>query len=263
MIQPIKDLLIKNSSTKSSIIYFVPHFILHYLPLHVLEIEDGKPIIEEYKIAYLPSSSLLQFYDFNNKMKSMKKLKTCTSFGIALEEKEKIFLDEADDIAKLFYTSPYLKVTKQDVLNHFPLKNDITHFSCHGQFSFDDPLLSCIQLQDKKLITARELFDKDLKIKSNLVTLSACETGVSMPEKGDELIGLPRTLLQAGAESVVVSLWSVSSISTKELMIAFYEKLKNGYDKASALQAAQLIIKKKCKNNIYLWAPFVLVGDWR
>ncbi len=81
---------------------------------------------------------------------------------------------------------------------------------------------------------------------------------------GDELIGLTRAFLYAGAPSVVVSLWSVNARSTHELMLEFYRHLKKGADKATALQKAQkVIMEKKEYTHPYYWAPFVLVGGWQ
>ena len=92
----------------------------------------------------------------------------------------------------------------------------------------------------------------------------ACETGLNKRRPGDELIGLTRSLIYAGAPSVVVSLWSVNALSTKELMFEFYRLLKSGIDKATALQEAQKkIMEREEWSHPYYWAPFILVGDWQ
>ncbi len=79
---------------------------------------------------------------------------------------------------------------------------------------------------------------------------------------GDELIGLTRALIYAGAASVIVSLWSVDAASTQRLMVEFYKQLKAGKDKATALQQAQIKIMEKEEYSLpYYWAPFILVGD--
>jgi CHAT domain-containing protein len=122
-------------------------------------------------------------------------------------------------------------------------------------------LSSGVELYDDEVLTARKIFV--LKLNTELVTLSACETGINEGNPGDELIGLTRAFLYAGTPSVIVSLWSVNAISTQELMIEFYKNLKNGEDKATALQQAQIkIMEKEGYSNPYYWAPFVLVGDW-
>jgi CHAT domain-containing protein len=111
------------------------------------------------------------------------------------------------------------------------------------------------------MLTAREIFD--LKLNAELVTLSACETGINETKQGDELIGFTRALTYAGASSVIVSLWSVYDPSTRELMAEFYKLLKHEKDKATALQQAQIKIMQKDEySHPYYWAPFILVGDW-
>ena len=112
-------------------------------------------------------------------------------------------------------------------------------------------------MYDGEILTAREVFN--LKLNAELVTLGACQTGINERSRGDELIGLTRAFLYAGAPSVVVSLWSVDAQSTQELMVDFYTRLKNGADKATALQEAQKKIMEDYPHPYY-WAPFILIG---
>lgn len=98
-----------------------------------------------------------------------------------------------------------------------------------------------------------------LKLPLELVTLSGCATGLNVVSPGDELIGLVRGLLQAGAQSLVLSLWDVHDESTKQFMIGFYRQLQNGASKAAALQAAMLELRKDWPHPYY-WAPFLLIG---
>jgi CHAT domain-containing protein len=93
-----------------------------------------------------------------------------------------------------------------------------------------------------------------------MVTLSACHTGVNKVFPGDELHGLVRGFLYAGAPSVVASLWAVSDLSTAELMREMYSQLRAGETKRAALRRAQLAIKD-AYGHPYYWAPFVLMGN--
>jgi CHAT domain-containing protein len=82
--------------------------------------------------------------------------------------------------------------------------------------------------------------------------------------QGDDLVGLSRAFIHAGAPSVVASLWRVSDESTVELMRVFYRNLKNNMSKSEALQKAQLdLMKSGISSHPYFWAPFILLGDWR
>jgi len=98
-----------------------------------------------------------------------------------------------------------------------------------------------------------------LKLPAELVTLSGCATGLNVVRPGDEVVGLVRGLLEAGAQSLVLSLWDVHDRSTKEFMIAFYTQLQQGHSKAGALQRAMIDLRKQYPHPYY-WAPFTLIG---
>ena len=242
LIEPISEYL-----TEGDLIYFVPYGSLHYLPLHALEL-NGELLIKKHPVAYAPSASLIKFCQ----NKGSGRLQSCASFGVVFEE-------EAEDVAELFNTEAYDRATKDKVRENCTDK-DVIHFSCHGYFDNADSLSSGVKLYDD-VLTAREIFD--MRLDTELVTLSACQTGLNERSPGDELVGLTRAFLYAGAPSVIVSLWSVDARSTQELMLEFYKLLKNGADKATALQEAQKRIMEKGEySHPYYWAPFVLVGDW-
>ncbi len=244
LVKPISEYL-----DKSDLIYFIPYGALHYIPIHALKL-GGEPLIKSYPICYSPAVSIIQFC----KNKGSGKLEDCASFGI-------VFEDEAEEVAKLFNTNPYPGKTanKKNVIEC--ANKDIIHLSCHGYFDNLDPLSSGVLLHNGEVLTAREIFN--MKINAELVTLSACQTGLNKRKPGDELIGLTRAFLYAGTPSVVVSLWSVDAQSTQELMLEFYKLLKKGRDKATALQEAQKkIMQKEEYSHPYYWAPFILIGDW-
>jgi CHAT domain-containing protein len=109
----------------------------------------------------------------------------------------------------------------------------------------------------------------NLCFNADLVTLSACETGLGKLSRGEGLIGLTRAFMYAGTPSVLVSLWSVDE-STAALMKIFYQNLKEGMSKAEALRQAKLkLLHTRVKTrdgemsfaHPFLWAPFVLVGE--
>jgi CHAT domain-containing protein len=123
--------------------------------------------------------------------------------------------------------------------------------------------------QEDGLLTAEEITWLDLSGVS-LVVLSACETGLGSPRGGEGMIGLRRSLRQAGVNTVISSLWNVRDVSTSELMRNFYQRLwLKGESKLDALRNAQLDMLKqnriKYKGNGLpaTWGAFVLDGDWR
>ncbi len=100
---------------------------------------------------------------------------------------------------------------------------------------------------------------------TELVLLSACETGRGKVQNGEGVFGLRRALQEAGAESVLMSLWSVPDRETQELMTLFYQNWLSGMEKPEALRRAQLAerdqVKKRYGKDLpYYWGAFVLVG---
>jgi CHAT domain-containing protein len=133
------------------------------------------------------------------------------------------------------------------------------HLASHGNFRLDNALFSSVQLSDGWL-TVRDVYQLDLS-NCELVTLSACETGVNALAPGDEWIGLARGFFTAGAPSLLVSQWVVDDSATADLMLDFYSHLQSGASPATALRSAQCRLLKE-KPHPYFWAPFVVLGRW-
>jgi CHAT domain-containing protein len=99
---------------------------------------------------------------------------------------------------------------------------------------------------------------------TRLVVLSACETGVGEIRTGDGVYGLRRAFVMAGAETEIMSLWKVDDAATRDLMVAFYQALRAGQGRASALRSAQhLIMENPARRHPYFWASFIASGDFR
>lgn len=99
------------------------------------------------------------------------------------------------------------------------------HFACHGWFNHDKPLSSALEIGRGELLTAAEIM-RHWDLQAELVTLSACQTGVSRVLRGDEPFGLVRAFLHAGARAVLVSQWPVEDLPTYLLMLHFYWSLQ-------------------------------------
>lgn len=134
---------------------------------------------------------------------------------------------------------------------------DLIHMACHGQFRGDNPMFSSLHLADG-WVTARDISSYNLR--ASVVTLSACETGLSKIYAGDETLGLVRGFLAAGAASLIVSLWTVNDFATAPLMCDLYGELQRGAAPAASLQKAQISFIKRGEHP-YLWAPFVAIGS--
>ena len=116
---------------------------------------------------------------------------------------------------------------------------------------------------DDGVMTALEAAGLDL-FGTQLVVLSACDTGVEEIDNGEGVYGLRRALVMAGSATQVISLWSVDDRATRELMVAFYTHLVHGAGRADALRDAQLaMIASRDHHHPVYWAAFIPSGDWR
>jgi len=157
------------------------------------------------------------------------------------------------------------RVKQQGLLSHYRF----IHFATHGLVNERKPELSALLFSRKEksnedgYLRSAEIFNLDLS--SQLVVLSACQTGMGRLIRGEGLIGLTRAFMYAGTPSVVVSLWNVADVSTATLMQYFYERMiVRGDDKSEALRRAKLSLGRSGKfAHPFYWAPFVVVGDWR
>ncbi len=139
------------------------------------------------------------------------------------------------------------------------------HLATHGIINDHLPDASGLLMSQDSLggedgiLYASEIYS--IRINADLVTLSACETGLGRIVRGEGIIGLTRGWLYAGARNVVVSLWKVADASTSGFMIEFYDHLLRGTPKAASLHRAKLsMIQGKKYASPYYWAPFILVG---
>jgi CHAT domain-containing protein len=143
----------------------------------------------------------------------------------------------------------------------------IVHIAAHGFADTRFPERSGLVLgvdpasHDDGLLQVREIIR--LRFNADLVTLSACNTGVGKLEGEEGVTNLVEAFLVSGAKSVVASLWSADDTYTLDLMERFYTHIAEGQDKAAALRHAKLDLLAKFGKQVppYYWGAFVLVGD--
>jgi len=128
--------------------------------------------------------------------------------------------------------------------------------------------------EEDGILTALEAADLDLW-GTKLVVLSACQTGIGDVKDGEGVYGLRRALVLAGSESQVMSLWSVSDLATRNLMIEYYQRLQRGEGRTEALRQVQLGFLRRLTRGAakpgaaadyshpYYWAGFIQSGEWR
>ena len=157
--------------------------------------------------------------------------------------------------------------TKKDLLATDLSRFRFLHFATHGILPKEVPfvhepalVLSMDETDPRNMfLTMSDVLA--LRLNAEVVTLSACETGLGKNVRAEGIIGLPRAFMFAGASSVVVSLWKVADDSTAEFMKEFYSNIAAGKDKAASLVMARRKVREGGKDNPFFWAPFILWGE--
>ncbi len=231
----------------------VPHGMLHYVPFHALY-DGGQYLIDSFTISYAPSSSIYSH--------CLRKPSGAAGPSLILgvpDERAPLILDEVQAVAKAL---PRAGLIVGAAANHAALRekgehSKYIHIATHGNFRQDNPMFSGIRLGDAYL----NLYDLyQLRLEAELVTLSGCSTGMNAVSPGDELLGLIRGLLYAGAHSLLLTLWDVHDQSTAAFMNKFYLRLAAGDGKARAVQGAMQDLRYEYPHP-YHWAPFLLIGN--
>lgn len=241
------------------VICFVLSGELFYVPMHAVPV-DGSPLIVRNPVFYAPSASTLRYCVHRRNIQDRRSRRAAVFGNPTYDLKHTI--NEAKQIAALLGTQPLfgLDVNRQRWLGSMT-SSDIIHYAGHARFEEDDPLASCLFLNDTRL-TARDLF-AFTGASLRLITLSGCETGVNRIHAGDELLGMTRALLYAGASSLLLTLWLLDDQASPDLMIGFYDSwLNRGERKVDALRHAQVAMVDRGQTNPFYWAPYVLIGDW-
>ena len=230
----------------------IPHGVLNYVPFHALH--DGRQyVVEQREIVVAPSATVWQ----HCRAQTARKWENALLLGVG-DERAPLVREEVAALAPLFRQTLTLldEAATLDALRANLPAADVLHWASHGHFRPDNPLFSRLRLGDGWL-TVREA--ETLPLAGRLVTLSACETGLSRIAPGQEITGLARGFFAAGARSLVLSLWTVDDAAAVALMTVFYQSLRAGQTPAAALRVAQRELLLQYPHPFY-WAPFVLLG---
>ena len=249
----------------SDLVYLIPHDTLSYLPLHALRV-NGDYLIDRFPIVYAPNAELL--FKLLRPMVNADGVRRVENALVAgnptfdLKHAE----GESQWVASYFGVRSYLgrEATKVRIRSQLADK-DLIHLACHGFFHSFEPLQSGLLMAGKRTLNTQDI--KAAKIRADLVTLSACESALTGNSSHGQPRGLRLAFLEAGANSVLGSLWPVADEATTLLISEFYSGL---YDprgekintKAKALQQAMLAVRVR-KEHPYYWAGFTLSGSWR
>ena len=260
LIRPVKGL----AATGNLLV--VPHGILHYVSFGALH--DGSDYwLARRSLRFLPSASVVGFLDTPAAPTPPRHL---LAFGNPDLGDERFDLPsaqrEVEAISAMVPDSRAL-VRRQASETEFR-KNAASyrylHIASHGEYNADNALESRLLLardgDNDGSLTTDELYN--LELDADMVTLSACETGLGTVLSGDDVVGLTRGFLYAGASNIVASLWQVDDDATTLLMQNFYRRLDTGEPKRHALRHAQLETREHYSHPFF-WAAFFVTGNGR
>jgi CHAT domain-containing protein len=251
-------------------IIIIPHGILHYLPFTALQNSDGLYLIDRFSMSLAPSATVLGYClekeDALSPKATGNRILALSnpdlgnpSYDLPFAEKEVKSLNRTFTNVDVFFGDK----ARESVLNNMN-RFDLIHFACHGEYQPETPLFSALLLSPEAgfdgRLEAHEIFGLDLQC--DLVTLSACETGLAQITKGDEIIGLARSFIFAGSPSIITSLWKVDDLATAVMVKRFYRYLHSGETKGEALRKAQLLVKERVNSHPSAWAAFTLTGGF-
>ncbi len=248
--------------------------------------DNKKYLIDDYAISYSPSSSIYVLQKSVEHKNEEKVLLVgdpqISSQDFALSYRGSMMADDSFN-ARNIVLFP-LKYSKEEIQklnslfsNGLTLLSDdatekkfkenaeqssIIHLSTHSFLHKNQPLIIFSQNRDEPedgYLERGEILQ--LKLNSDLVVLSSCRSGLGEIDESEGVIGMQKSFFEAGAKSVVVSLWDVNDKYTSLFMQSFYKFLSEGFDKSEALRRAKLYFKENYSANPYYWAAFILSGN--
>jgi CHAT domain-containing protein len=278
-------------------VYFSGDGVYHRINLNTIRRPDGKYVLESYDIHYLLNPA--QFLEkrgasFSTKTALLFGDPNFHHSSAASDTKDSAFQPlpatrmEVVTIDQLLRQKAWnTKVLVNDQATEQTLKAalspDILHIATHGFFSDDKVTLNTHArrnflfhsglafagandnitdttraIREDGILTAYEVMNLNLE-KTHLVVLSACETGLGKIENGEGVYGLQRAFLQAGARKIVISLWKVDDVVTKNLMVKFYQYLFENHTEREALKRAQRELIP-ARDNPIDWGAFIILG---
>jgi CHAT domain-containing protein len=276
---------------------FIPDDILHYLPFETLlsRKEKRRWLVEDFKIAYTPSITSLREIIQHEGLSAAKPKKDLLAFGDpffgsdeetgSARDASKIISSAGTfNISRLEYSgleiekiASHFKKTKTDTFRRKEaseerLKNlnlsdyKVLHFATHCLIDDRKPDRSSIVFSigsaaaEDEILQTREVFN--LKLNSDLITLSSCQTGLGQFIKGEGIEGLSRAFFYAGASSTLISLWAVQDQATSQFMERYYFHLRSSNSIMDALHKTKLeMIDSGMLSHPYYWAGFIITGN--
>lgn len=283
LVSPAENLLPQSAD---AVVTFIPHGPLFSVPFSALMSAQGKYLIEEKTISYLPAIGVLRATEKIASEADRESDNTLLAFGnpitkviaflgtlpFAEKEVKKIAALFAEGKSKLEVGAQATKSAYRELAS----KYSVLHLATHGLICEERPMDSALVLApdggDDGLLTVKDILSMP-PLKAKMVVLSACQTGRGKIT-GDGVVGLSRAFIIAGAPSVVVSQWNVDDVMTEYQMGEFYKAFLSGKSKVAALREAQVKTigfmdkllapssgQAAFRPNPRLWAAFQLIGE--
>jgi CHAT domain-containing protein len=268
----LSRILIPKSVSNYSKLTIIPDRSIYFLPFETLIFKNNY-LLKSHSIRY---SSHLRFTFFNENSVNKDDKTKATIFAPEYASKSTelvtrsapVFLEgaqkEAQRLESLFPSQTFVgtKATKENFIK-YKSGTQLLHLAMHASVDKDKPGLSHFMFSNEEKLFLEELYA--LKIPADLAVLSACNTAVGNEDSSLNINSLHRAFNYAGTKATIASLWEVPDESTSQIMISFYEYLKEGENKSSALQKAKINYLNNTKveklRHPYYWAGFVLYGD--
>ncbi|MEV0225421.1 CHAT domain-containing protein [Streptomyces sp. NPDC050704] len=256
-LSPLVEPLVRHSSP-GQVIWIVPHDLLHGVPLHAFEAEEG-PLVERNPVCYTSAATVMRY------CQTKRRPTAHTSVVLADSRAERPLAHSRaqSSLVSSLLDRPHRLVGPDATVTGMTAAArggvSVLHIACHGEFDAEQPLRSRVLLAqdgtDDGQLTAERVLG--MALPADLVTLSSCQSGLAHRRPGDELFGLTRALIYAGASAVLVSLWAVDEVATGLLMYSFYRARKAGEGKAAALRTAQLAVRDATLDDVVAYCTQV------
>jgi CHAT domain-containing protein len=242
----------------------IPNDLLLYLPIHALTLADRdgstRFLVETHVVSYVTQLELVDLLTPSQPAANVPLLAVANPDGSLPAASREI-----RELTRIRTGSTALEgeqATKQRFLALASRYPDV-HLATHGVLDAERPersyLLMAGQDEDSQRLSVAEIASLSLG-RNGMAVLSACETALGEQVPGAALTTLAAAFSQAGAQSVVASLWKVNDETTRHFMVAFHRALATS-GRAAALQEAQLtILRKQATAHPFYWAPFILIG---
>ena len=273
----------------------IPDGLLNYIPFEALLTNpiDGNTqnfqtlpyLLNKHRISYSYSANLLAEMNKSKPLGSLRLIAFAPSFPSQLPQNKLLAsrrlrgnaldtlyhnVKEVNSLEKLYPGSSiytHQKATRSNFIHNAPAFS-LIHIATHGVVNDSSSNFSFLAFTNVGDSVENKLFVQDLyalRLKAALVVISACDTGIGELRKGEGLISIARGFSYAGASSILTSLWSVNDSATAQIIQSYYQFLKEGASKPSALRQAKLAFisgqKDASEAHPFFWASFIQIGN--